>query len=334
MDTKERYWRSMLILFIVFLGVILFKEFWHMFAGLLGAFTIYVLVRKQMFFLTEKKNMNKAVAALLVLFEVILCILIPTFLIVWLLLKKAKNIGLNPSEWVASIHKIVDTIQQKIGYDLLNIDNVHTITTYVVEATQIVLGEVSSFVINALVLLFILYFMLINGRKMEAYATDIVPFSQKNKKSILKEVHQMTVSNAIGVPLLAVTQGLVVSIGFLIFGVNNVFLLGLFSGFASIIPVIGSAIVWIPVCIYLAATGNWFAAVGLALYSLIVLIIIDNVVRLTTQKKLANTHPLITIFGVIMGLSLFGFWGVIFGPIMLSMFFICIDIFKREFIDA
>ena len=154
-----------------------------------------------------------------------------------------------------------------------------------------------------------------------------------NKKIILDEVHQMTISNAIGVPALAVVQGVVASIGYWIFGIENVFLLGLLTGFATIIPIVGSSIVWIPVCIYFAASGNWFAAVGMLLFAAIMMMGVDSVFRFLMQKKLANTHPLITVFGVIIGLSLFGFWGVIFGPIMLSMFFICIDIFKREYID-
>jgi len=60
----------------------------------------------------------------------------------------------------------------------------------------------------------------------------------------------------------------------------------------------------------------------------------DNVVRFFLQKKMANTHPLITVFGVIIGLSLFGFWGIIFGPLFLSLFFLCVDIFKQEYLDG
>jgi len=333
MDTKERYWRNSLLLFIALLGIILFRQFWPMFAGLLGAFTVYVLTRKQMFFLTEKKNKNKVASALLILLEVVLCVLIPISLIFLLLFKRMKSIGVNPSEWIASIQEIVDTIQHKIGYNLLDIDNIQTITPYISKGAEMVVGEISSFVVNAAVLLFVLYFMLINGRKMETYITDILPFKQRNKKRILTEVHQMTISNAIGVPLLAIVQGIVASIGYLIFGIENVFLLGLLTGFATIIPMIGSSIIWVPVCIYFAATGNWFSAIGMVLYAAIVMLNVDNAVRFILQKKLAQTHPLITVFGVIMGLSLFGFWGVIFGPIMLSMFLLCIDIFKLEYLD-
>ena len=59
----------------------------------------------------------------------------------------------------------------------------------------------------------------------------------------------------------------------------------------------------------------------------------DNVVRSFLVKRMADTHPLITIFGVIIGLGLFGFMGVIFGPLMLAIFVLCVQIFKEEYLD-
>ncbi len=334
MDTKEKYWRNSLITFIIVLGCILFFEFLPMLAGLLGAFTIYMLVRHQMFFFTEKKKINKSLVAILLLIEVILCIIIPTFLLIWLLLNKMQDIEINPTAWIASAQDLINFLEQKIGYNLLETENIQSVTSYVAKGIQLILGEISTFVMNGVVLLFILYFMLINGRNMEAYLKALLPFSEQNKKSILKEIHLVTISNAIGVPLLAITQGIVAVIGYLIFGAPNVLLFGLLTCFATVIPLVGTAIVWLPLCLYFAATGNWFSAIGLAIYSLLVLTNVDNAARFILQKKMADTHPMITVFGVIIGLSLFGFWGIIFGPLMLSIFILCIDIFKREYIDG
>ena len=74
-------------------------------------------------------------------------------------------------------------------------------------------------------------------------------------------------------------------------------------------------------------------AIGLAIYSLIVVGNLDNLIRSMLQKKMADTHPLITIFGVFIGLSLFGFMGVIFGPVLLAIFVLCIEIFREEYLD-
>ena len=139
-------------------------------------------------------------------------------------------------------------------------------------------------------------------------------------------------SNAIGVPVLAVIQGAAATLGYYIFGAPEVVLWGVVSAFATIIPVIGVGIVWIPLMLYLGATGHWGMGIGLAVYCLVVVSNIDNLVRSLLQKKMADTHPLITIFGVVIGLSLFGFMGVIFGPLLLAIFILCVEIFREEYL--
>jgi predicted PurR-regulated permease PerM len=143
----------------------------------------------------------------------------------------------------------------------------------------------------------------------------------------------MVRSNAIGIPLLAVVQGVVATLGYWAAGVPSPILFGFLTGFATVIPIVGTGIVWAPIVVYLGLTGNWIATIGLLAYCLLIVTNIDNIIRLIIQKKMANTHPLITVFGVILGLKLFGFWGIIFGPLMLSMFFLLLDIFKKEFIS-
>ena len=93
-------------------------------------------------------------------------------------------------------------------------------------------------------------------------------------------------------------------------------------------PIVGAALIWAPVALYMGMTGHWGMAIGLAVYALVVISNVDNLVRFMLQKKMADTHPLITIFGVVIGLSLFGFMGVIFGPLLLSIFVFCVNIFK------
>jgi predicted PurR-regulated permease PerM len=144
----------------------------------------------------------------------------------------------------------------------------------------------------------------------------------------MDEIKRMVLSNAIGIPLLALIQGLIAFIGYLIFGVPSPLLFGALTCFATIIPLLGTGLVWFPLCLYFVLTGNWVSAIGLALYSLIILTNVDKVIRFILQKKLADTHPLITVFGVIIGLPCLVFGGVIFGPLLLSMFFLLLKIFK------
>ena len=198
---------------------------------------------------------------------------------------------------------------------------------------QFLVGSISSFAVNVVVLIFILYFMLIGGRKMENYLYTLFPFSDQNKDEVLNEINMIVKSNAIGIPLLAVIQGIVAVIGYFIFQTPDPLLFGFLTCIATIIPIVGTALVWVPLAAYMALNGDWVHALGLTIYALLVITNVDNLIRFILQKKLADIHPLITVFGVVIGLSLFGFMGIIFGPLLLSLFLLCIDIFKKSYLD-
>ena len=319
---------------IVILGCSIFYEMRPFISGILGACTVYIMVRKQQSFLVLKKKLRPSLAATLISIEVILFFLIPISITLWILIDKITHINLNPQVIISQIQDINTAIHSKINYNILSSENLLSLTSKLTGLLQIFINQMSSFVINSIVLIFVLYFMLIGGKEMEKYIYDLLPFSNPNKRVVLRATKRLVMSNAIGIPLLAVIQGGIATIGYFIFGAPEPILLGFLTCFATIIPLIGTAIIWLPTVIYLFLTGDTFNAVGLALYALIIITNIDNVIRLVLQKKMANTNPMITVFGVIIGLSLFGFWGVIFGPLLLSIFMLCIHIFKRNYIDT
>lgn len=331
-NVKEQYWKYSLIIILVGLGVVLFKEFRPFLSGILGAFTIYALVRKQMFHLTEEKKWRSGWAAMLLLGEVFLVFLIPLALVMWLLITKLQNISLDTSLLLNTAQHIADLIQQKTGYNVLSQNNLVKAIAYLPQIGQFLVGSISGLAINLVVLLFVLYYMLISGRKMEDYLYTILPFNDKNKTTVLHEIDLIIKSNAIGIPLLAIIQGFFALIGYLVFKVPEPIIFGFATCIATIIPIIGTAIVWAPLAIYIALTGDWLNAIGLALYALLIISNTDNLFRFMLQKKMADTHPLITIFGVVIGLSLFGFMGIIFGPLLIAVFLLCLNMFKEEYL--
>ena len=334
MSVKEQYWRYSLIAIIIVLGIVLFQQITPFLGGLLGALTIYILVRKQMIRLTTQRKMKRSTAALLITTEAVFFFLIPISLVVWMLVDKLQNLNLDPQSIIAPIEEIAGIIKSKTGYDVLGSDTTSFIVSALPRIGQAVMGGISSFVVNLFVLVFVLYFMLIGGIKMEAYVNAILPFNATNTEHVIHEINMIVRSNAIGIPLLAVIQGGVAMIGYFIFGAPNALLLGFLTCFATVIPMVGTGLIWFPVAVYMALTGDWPNAIGLAAYGGIIVSQLDNLIRFILQKKMADTHPLITIFGVVIGLSLFGFMGVIFGPLLLSLFFLFVDMFKREYLDT
>lgn len=334
MTVKEQYTRISLVALIVGLGVVLFRQMMPFLGGILGAFTIYVLVRKQMLFLTEQKKMKASWAAFLLLFEVILVVLIPLSLAIWLFLNKLQHFNLDTAALITAAQHVADLIQQKTGYNVLNTDNLVSAASYLPKIGQSLVGSISGFAINAVALIFVLYFMLVSIRPFERYIYTLLPFSKRNKDRVVNELYLLVKSNAIGIPLLAVIQGVIAMIGYFIFQTPQPVIFGLITCVATVIPIVGTGLVWFPLAAYLALTGDWFNAIGLAIYGILVISNVDNLIRFMLQKQMADTHPLITIFGVIIGLSLFGFIGVIFGPILIATFLLCLNIFREEFLEV
>ena len=333
MSTKEQYWKYSLIVIILFMGIIIFRQITPFLGGLLGALTIYILVRGQMRYLVEKRKLKRSLSALLITAETIFVFLIPLGLTVWMVVNKLQDINLDPQTYIAPIQQVAEFIKEKTGYDVLGKDTLTFIVSILPRIGQIIMGSISSLAINLFVMIFVLYFMLIGGKKMEAYVNDILPFNETNTQEVIHEINMIVRSNAIGIPLLAIIQGGVAMIGYLLFGAPNILMLGFLTCFATIIPMVGTALVWFPVAAYLAISGDWFNAIGIAAYGAIVVSQSDNLIRFILQKKMADTHPLITIFGVVIGLPLFGFMGVIFGPLLLALFFLFEDMFKKEYLD-
>ncbi len=173
--------------------------------------------------------------------------------------------------------------------------------------------------------------MLTNRRALRESMLEYIPLSESNLKLIGQDSVDLVKSNAIGIPLVAILQGVVALIGFLILGVEDPFFWFAIVAVGSMIPFVGTALGIIPVCIILYAGGDVWQAIALVIYGSVVVGSTDNLFRLVIQKRLADVHPLVTLIGVIVGVPLFGFIGLIFGPILVSLFLLIVKIYKDEY---
>jgi len=133
--------------------------------------------------------------------------------------------------------------------------------------------------------------------------------------------------------LVALFQGIIALIGYLIFGVPEPLFWFTITAISSMIPLVGTALGIIPVCILLFSQGHTWAAIGILIYGFAVVGVTDNLVRLYVLEKLSSVHPLITLIGVIIGVPLFGFIGLIFGPLLISLFLLILKIYRKEYAD-
>ena len=170
-----------------------------------------------------------------------------------------------------------------------------------------------------------------SGTDIERYLHKAIPLKRHNVKELAAETKMMIRANAIGIPVICVVQGLFATLGYWIFGVQDWGLWGFLTGVFAFFPLVGTMIVWVPIVVFMLASNITWPAVGLGIYSIIVTGNVDYITRLGLLKKMGNVHPMITVLGVIAGLNLFGFIGLIFGPLLVSYFIILVKIYINEF---
>lgn len=315
---------------IVLLGYLIFKEMATYLSGVLGAITLHVLLRKWQGKLVQRK-WNSSLAAGFLMLMSFLIILIPIAGLGLMLTSKVSK-AVNNSEKVAGIIKEkIGEIEQQYNLDIASSVDTGAIADWVSENLQSLAGSAFNVFIAIGIMYFLLYYMLTNRRALRESLMEYIPLSSENLKLIGKDSINLVKSNAVGIPLVALLQGVVALVGFLILGVEDPFFWFAIVAVGSMIPFVGSALGIIPVCIILYASGDVWQAIVLAIYGTVVVGATDNLFRLVIQKRLADIHPLITLIGVIVGVPIFGFIGLIFGPILVSLFVLVAKIYKQEY---
>lgn len=330
---KHRY-RIILIGLIVLLGLILFKEMRTYLSSFLGAATLYVLLKGQMVYLVEKVKMKRGLAATILTLAAFLLFLIPLTGMALLIIDTLSGFSFDPRAVIEGITDTIAWIEEKVDFEIFTPDSFSFLPAMGTNIIQSLGSGIYSFMINSIFIIFLLFYMLYNYKEFANMINEILPFKQENKVILNEETRMIIQANAIGIPLMAVIQGAFAYLGYLFFGVENALLYGILTGFASLIPIVGTMLIWLPVTIGLFIIGNLTGGIGLGLYGFFIIGGVDNVARLLLQKWLADIHPLITIFGVIIGIPMFGFWGLIFGPLLLSLFVLLFNMYRHEFIPG
>ncbi|MES2430121.1 MAG: AI-2E family transporter [Bacteroidota bacterium] len=324
--------RQIILLIIIFLlALVLLKQMYVFLPGCLGAITMYILLREYFFNLTIKKQWNKSLVATGFIIISLVVFAIPIFFSIQLLTNKVLAYVNNSADLLGDAKLVGKRLEGLIGIPLLTDENIASLQRKITTFLPKVLNSSLNILSNLAVMFFLLYFLLVNGRKMETFLDKFIPLKEENVHLLSNETKSMIKANAIGIPILAVIQGVIAMIGYWIFGVNDIVLWGFLTGICSMIPIVGTGIIWVPLVAYFFAVNNITSGIGLLVFSAVILTNIDYVARLTILKRLINVHPLITIFGVIVGIGLFGFWGVIFGPLLISYFIILVKIYINEF---
>jgi predicted PurR-regulated permease PerM len=329
---QNRIRQVFFIVIILLLGILLFLELYTFIPALLGAITLYILMHRIMFYLTEKRKWRRGWTALLLMLVSFIVILLPVGLLANMLSSKVTYAIQHSAELTEALKKVVSDLEQKYSVTIASEQNINKLGNTIAQSLPRILGATFNTVTTIFFMYFILYFMLVNGRKMEDAIYEHVPLRDENVSKISKEVNMMVLSNAIGIPVVAFAQGVVALIGYLIIGVREPFFWFGVTCIAAMLPVVGAALAYLPLAIIFFANDQTWQGVAMLIFGFGIIGTTDNVLRFTLLKRIGNVHPLTTVFGVIIGLKVFGFIGLIFGPLLISLFMLLLKIYSNEFI--
>jgi predicted PurR-regulated permease PerM len=299
----------------------------------MGSLTFYILGRERYFSLTEKKGWKPALTAFSFILIFLLVIAAPLYYTIVLVSPKITEVFSHADELKVGVQALSDKVKELTGEELLSAKNLQSLESNLANFIPTFLNSSATILGNMLVMFFVLFFMFTGGRAMEDTVRQFIPLHQDSVSALAKETKHMVKANAIGIPLISIVQGLAAWLGYLIFGLDDALMWGFLTGVFAFFPIVGTMMIWVPLVIYLFSQGLTGPGSGLLIYSLVVTGNVDYLARVTLMQKIGNVHPLITVFGVIVGLQLFGFMGFIFGPLVFSYVIILIKFYAHEFVD-
>lgn len=199
-----------------------------------------------------------------------------------------------------------------------------------VSGTTAFLADTLKFFFSMVIIIFTMFFFFVDGPKMLDKLMYWTPLSNKYDKEIFKKFKDVSFTTVVATFATAAAQGILGAIGFLIVGFPA-FFPAIFMAFASIIPYVGTALIWLPIGAYLLFTGPVWKGIFVLAWGALVVGNSDNLLRTYLIKGKAGVHPIFVFFSILGGLSLFGFWGIFFGPLVIALAVTVLHIYELEY---
>lgn len=329
------------LLILGILAVVLAYALYPYLNAFFGAFILYAVFRPMYKKLTGRFKIKTGLSAIISILTSIIVILIPLYLLMTIVI-------LEIQEAIANIGEILlytETLSTYIAQ--LNIDSLPVavdLQEKLVELASIAANFFSVLLLNAVqslgqraieftIMYFLLYYLFVGeGSDFSNDLKKAFPFNAKNTEILINKFKSTVNTTLISAGLIAIIQGTLLTVTFLILGIEGAFLWGFITAILSFLPVVGATFVWAPAMLIQLVQQDYFSAGGIFIGG-IVLSSIDNFIRPAIQKKVGQIHPLVSLIGVIIGLNLFGLLGIVIGPLLLSYVIIMAKMFNEEYMS-
>ena len=298
--------------------------------------------------LVSRLHGRKTSASLISCLALLLIILIPTTVLLVAVLKQGIDYSIIVREWATqeNVHQFMSLpwvlevkswLIKVLPEGALHADNIRSkalagaglMGKQFAGVSTSILGSLTRFMVNFMLLLFVLFFVLRDHDKLIVFLHRALPLSRSQEETLFEEVKVVSKSALLGSLLTALTQGVVGGFGLWLAGFPGVFW-GAVMAFTSLIPLVGTALVWLPAALYLLITGEWEWAVFMLLWGVLVVGSIDNFLRPMFMQG-ASMNTVVVFFSLIGGIQVFGLVGLIYGPLIFSIALVLFKLYENEF---
>lgn len=342
-DALERRSFLFLLLLVSLLFVLLLKPFW---GAIFWACAISIIFNPLQIRLRKRLGDKPNRIALLTLLICVVIVVLPlmliatTFIQEGLALYQRINAGeINPSEWGEQLRTAFPIVPQwfdKLGIDFSSVRESlaqgAASTGKMMAEKALGAGQITfSFIMNTALMLYLAFFLLRDGRKLIELLIKALPLGDARERKLFTKFAEVTRATVKGNLVVAIVQGALGGLIFWALSLPSPLLWGVVMAFLSLIPAIGAGLVWLPVAIYLYATGDWGKASILAAFGALVIGMADNVLRPLLVGRDTKLPDYLVLFSTLGGISLMGINGFVIGPLVAALFLVIWDIFMREF---
>ena len=314
---------------ILALGLALLWALWPFGTGLIGALVLYVVfapVQRELL-----RHLRPGLAAAVVVVLAIVLVVAPLASVIGLVATEAQDMasGVIQSPLLARVREIrIGPYQVGAQIEALGA----SLVSWIGSSALGLIGTATRLGIQLTITFFGLYYLLVAPRDVWRGLRPFIPFSTASAEILRDRFTDVTISTLVGTGLTAVVQGMLVGLGFWVCGLSNPLFWGVVTVIFSVLPVVGSGMVWIPGVAALAIEGRYGFAIGLTILGVVAVGNVDNLIRPYVYNRWAQIHPFITVIGAFAGIRFFGLLGLLIGPLAISYFFELIRMYRAEYL--
>jgi len=328
----QKYSKHSLALFFIILAALSLYMLLPFLTSIIAA-AIVVYIFYPLFKRLEKHTKSKGLSAFIMMIIIFLIVIIPIFFVINALFVEAasfyqnvKGIDLTPiSELISGI------VNEKVNLNVYMEDTIGTLVSFIIRSVSDFFFSLPQKLLILFVTVFVMYYFFKDGDKLNKTFGRLFPMRKDHKNELLAEFTKVIYAIIYGVLITAVIQGLLGTLGLIIFDVSSPILWGSIMVITAMIPIFGTWVIWIPAALYKIFSGDYFNGFGLLIYGILVVSTIDNVIKPKLISEKAKIHPILIILGVFGGLKAFGIIGIMLGPLILGVFSLIYNFyFKNE----